>query len=398
MNALVPPPPPSQVHAPLAALRATVTLLVLAHHALLAYHPYAPPVGPSLLALPFWRAFPVVDAERWSGATLIVGVNDSFFMSLMFLLAGLFAWPSLLRKGPWRHTRERWLRIGLPLAISLLVLAPLSYVPSYLQTGATWSLSGFWAQWSALDAWPSGPAWFLAVLLVFDLGALAVFVVAGSLARRRAQTPRPQLARLLASPARIALILIAASAAAYVPLAMHYGAGHWTAWGPLTFQTSRAAHYAVYFFLGLALGATGAQQSTLAAGGPLAQRWRSLLALAMIALVASFAATIRALSVGGVDARWNLLASLAFVVVCAALCLAMTALFLRFVAGRGRTWTSLARSAYGMYLLHYPIVSWLQYGLLGAALAGWTKAALVFGGAVALSWLLTLLPRRAARW
>lgn len=45
-------------------LRAFVTLLVVAHHAALAYHPDASRVGASLLTQPrWWQAFPVVDAQ-----------------------------------------------------------------------------------------------------------------------------------------------------------------------------------------------------------------------------------------------------------------------------------------------------------------------------------------------
>lgn len=40
-------------------LRAFVTLLVLAHHSMLAYHPYAPPPPASLVPQPrWWEAFP----------------------------------------------------------------------------------------------------------------------------------------------------------------------------------------------------------------------------------------------------------------------------------------------------------------------------------------------------
>ena len=47
------------------SLRAFVTLLVVAHHAVLAYHPYAPPPASSLTAPPMlWMAFPVVDSQR----------------------------------------------------------------------------------------------------------------------------------------------------------------------------------------------------------------------------------------------------------------------------------------------------------------------------------------------
>src|SRR5215472_221653 len=46
-------------------LRAFVTLLVVAHHAVLAYHPYSPPPPISLVASPMWQIFPVVDAHKW---------------------------------------------------------------------------------------------------------------------------------------------------------------------------------------------------------------------------------------------------------------------------------------------------------------------------------------------
>ena len=49
-------------------LRAFITLLVIAHHAVLAYHPYAPPSPASLVAQPrWWQAFPVSDPQRWTG-------------------------------------------------------------------------------------------------------------------------------------------------------------------------------------------------------------------------------------------------------------------------------------------------------------------------------------------
>src|SRR5689334_11058852 len=78
-------------------LRAFITLLVLAHHAVLAYHPYAPAPSSHFSSQPLmWAAFPIVDTQRWRGIDLFVGFNDIFFMSLMFFLSGLFVWPSLV--------------------------------------------------------------------------------------------------------------------------------------------------------------------------------------------------------------------------------------------------------------------------------------------------------------
>ena len=80
-------------------LRAFITLMVVAHHAALAYHPYAPAPPATLTAVPrIWQAFPVVDSQRSTLFALFVGFNDMFFMALMFFLSGLFVWKSLERK------------------------------------------------------------------------------------------------------------------------------------------------------------------------------------------------------------------------------------------------------------------------------------------------------------
>ncbi|HTD28116.1 MAG TPA: hypothetical protein VK660_01875 [Xanthomonadaceae bacterium] len=55
---------------------------------------------------------------------------------------------------------------------------------------------------------------------------------------------------------------------------------------------------------------------------------------------------------------------------------------------------NLSANAYGIYLLHYACVTWLQMTLLHVQLPGYTKAALVFAGAVALSWSLSAAMRQ----
>ena len=124
----------------------------MAHHAVLAYHPWAPPPAASLLAEPrFWGGFPVVDAHRWTGWALLSSFNDIFFMALMFFLSGFFVWNSLKRKG-WRPAScaivfRGW--AGLFLAAAG-VLAPLAYYPAYLGTTSWPTLAGFLEQWISL--------------------------------------------------------------------------------------------------------------------------------------------------------------------------------------------------------------------------------------------------------
>src|SRR6266550_9367786 len=81
-------------------LRAVVILLVLAFHSVLAYLNFLPPHPYGFDAPPFlWRAFPIVDSQRWFGFDLFCAWLDVFLMSFFFLLSGLFAWPSLMRRG-----------------------------------------------------------------------------------------------------------------------------------------------------------------------------------------------------------------------------------------------------------------------------------------------------------
>ena len=59
---------PASRNPALGALRAVLTLLVVAHHAALAYISWAPPAAASLVTEPrLWMAFPIVDAAKARG-------------------------------------------------------------------------------------------------------------------------------------------------------------------------------------------------------------------------------------------------------------------------------------------------------------------------------------------
>lgn len=372
-------------------LRAFITVLVLAHHAVLAYHPFAPQAPASLVAEPrWWQAFPITDSQRWGGFGLLVGFNDVFFMSLMFFLSGLFVWASLERQGSGAFLRQRALRLGLPFVVAAAVLAPLAYYPAYLQTGAS-GFAGFWQQWSALGNWPAGPAWFIWVLLAFDAAAAGLYLLwprwghvlgrVTSGARRR--------------PALFFGLLAAVSAAAYLPMALAFNPFAWASFGPFFFQTSRLLHYAVYFLAGAAVGAYGLQQGLLAPDGRLARRWPLWLTASLVAFSGIVVIMILVSAAGqAVPRSLEITGDLVFALSCAASSFAALAFFVRFARKGHPILDSLRRNAYGMYLLHYAFVSWLQYFFLKAPLSGLTKGSLVFLGTVLLSWAATAALRR----
>ena len=379
----------SQYNVAIGYLRAFVTVLVLAHHAALAYHPFAPAPSASLIAEPrLWPAFPVVDAQRWSGFTLLVGFNDTFFMSLMFFLSGLFVWKSLQRKGSAAFLRDRMFRLGLPFVVAAALLAPLAYYPAYLQTGQR-GLAGFWQQWTSLGNWPAGPAWFVWVLMAFDCVAAVLLVVLPEWGK--------VLGRLLASSSRRPIaflaILVAASAVAYIPLVLVFSPFRWTEFGPFFFQTSRILHYLVYFLIGVGVGAAGLERGLLARDGALAWRWPLWAGAALFAFGIASLVFIAAISAQDSAYLWGALGGFTFTLSCAATSMAFLGLFVRFAKPR-KIFDSLRENAYGIYLIHYALVSWLQYALLKAQLSAIEKGFIVFVGTLALSWIAIAAIRR----
>lgn len=375
--------------------RASITLLVIAHHAVLAYHRYAPPAGPFTRENMIWGAFPVVDAVR---APVVDGFtlwNDSFFMAMMFLLAGLFVPASLARKGAGRFVRDRMLRLGVPFAVCAAVLGPLAYLPAYLLRAEAMGNPGFWPAWRALGVWPAGPAWFLWVLLAFSIVAALTWKVAP-----RAQEKFSAFgAWCRARPTRACVVLGLAAVVAYLPTLKWVDAFAWATWGPFTVQTGRIALYGVYFLFGCALGASGRGLSGtwMADSGPLAQRWKTWASVAGGVFVAFTAALITFFIGMGKGQPQPLMAfatTVLFAVTGVTTTFAMLAGFARHGHRPGALTASLTRNAFGMYLVHYAIVTWLQFALLGIALPGIAKALLVTLLAIGASWVATLLLRR----
>jgi len=147
------------------------------------------------------------------------------------------------------------------------------------------------------------------------------------------------------------------------------------------------------------MGAFGMDSGFLARSAGLARRWPIWLSAGLAAyalrlavivtLVLPVAATHRPLPL-----TVRLLSDLTLVLCCITISFAFIALFGRFAVARQPVFDSLSASSYGMYLVHYPVVVWLQFALLAIALGPIAKGAIVFVGAVALSWGIVAALRR----
>jgi hypothetical protein len=368
----------------LSNLRGVVIVIVLAFHSSLAYLASVPAVSARFDQAPYtWQAFPIVDTHRWLGFDVFCAWQDVSLMSLMFFLSALFVAPSLSRKGPWTYASDRIWRIGVPFVLALIVLSPLALYPAYSVRSVNPNLAEFWQQWTSLPFWPTGPQWFLGLLLILNLAAVVLYAVAPGFLERLGRFVTWACER----PAKSFAIVMAISLVAYVPLALVYSPWNWLSIGPLSLQLSRPGQYVMYFAIGLAVGQMGLNRGLLTCDGLLARRWLFWLGAAVVSFctwagltsltMPDWAEAPLAAQIG---------ATVTYPVACAAGCLFLLAICLRFSRINLKVLDSLSANAYAMYLVHYVFVVWLQYALLGSNLFPIAKFAIVLGCSLILSW------------
>jgi hypothetical protein len=357
--------------------RTFLTLVVLLHHSVIPY-----------------THFGHTDPKSWIGFDAIVLANDSFFMASFFFLSGLFVWPGLAHKTPLAFLRDRLLRLGLPFAIAAFTIIPLAYYALALRQHPDLGFAEFWWKTVTVGPWPSGPLWFLWVLLAFDLTASMLYRLSPHLL-----DPINLLSLKGAErPAVFWLFLAVATAIVYVPLVVYYGQNHWFEWGPFSVQASRVLLYAAYFFIGAGIGAANFERGVLSAGGQLPRtRWTWVIAALIPYCLMWVLIYIKREILGNPDPlpAWYLASyGLCFAVFSASVLFAILAFFMHWKAPGPNLLDRMQPEAYGMFLLHYPIVLWLQYWLFGFDLPAIAKATTAFVLTVALSWAATAALRK----
>jgi surface polysaccharide O-acyltransferase-like enzyme len=357
--------------------RTFLTLVVLIHHAVIPY-----------------TYFGHTDAKSWLGFDAVVLATDSFFMAMFFFLSGLFVWPGLGHKAPRIFFRDRLLRLGLPFAIAAFTIIPIAYYAIALRQHPDLGFSEFWWKTITVGPWPSGPIWFVWVLLTFDLTASLLYRLSPTLL-----DPINRLSlRGFERPADFFAFLLAVTAVVYVPARLYFGPSRWFEFGPFDVQASRVLLYAAYFFIGAGIGAAHLDRGLLSADGRLAKSgWGWVIATLVPYCLLWVLITIKREVLGNppVLPQWyEALYGLCFVAFSAAILFAILAFFLRFKQAGWSMLDPLQKDAYGMFLVHYPIVLWLQYWLFDFDLPAIVKAAVAFVATVALSWAATAALRK----
>lgn len=288
---------------------------------------------------------PSVREPLWSILVLLSAVGGLFGMALFFVVAGVFTPASLERKGLRLFLVDRAIRLGVPLLLFVVFLAPV--VEWFDPENAGWD-GGFlafavdrvWWSWPLPPAW--GPTWFLAVLLLFSV----VYAVGRSLVpRRRADPSTPRTGHLAAAAAMVAL------ASFLVRFEVPIGAE------PFRLALGQAPAWVT----GFALGIVGAERGWF---DPIDPRLARLARHAAWATIGCFAVVVGAASGSGVDldaffggGTWP---SLVLAVLEGALVVSMPLwlidLFRRRLGHQGRLVREASRAALAAFVLHQAVL------------------------------------------
>src|SRR3979411_2845786 len=363
-------------NAPLDRARTFLTLVVVLHHAVIPY-----------------TYFGHTDAKSWIGFDAVVLATDSFFMAMFFFLSGLFVWPSLAHKAPQIFIRDRLLRLGLPFAIAAFTIIPIAYYAIALRQSDI-GFAEFWWKTITVGPWPSGPIWFVWVLLAFDLSASLLYRLSP-----RLLDPINRLSlRGYDRPAEFFLFLVAVTAIVYIPAGLYCGRSRWFEFGPFDVQASRVLLYAAYFFIGAGVGAANFDRGLLSANGRLAKSnwgWGIATLVPYCLLWVLIYIKREILGYPPVLPHWYEASyGLFFVAFGAAILFAILAYFLRFERSGWSVLDPMQSDAYGIFLVHYPIVLWLQYWLFDFDIPAIAKASIALVLTVALSWAATVALRK----
>ncbi|MFW5488327.1 MAG: acyltransferase family protein [Desulfovibrio sp.] len=373
-------------------IRTLMVLCIVLLHACCAY-------APSLF---WWHAR---DEGNLLYDLTILGL-DTFCLPVLFFIAGLFAQPSYDRHGCSTFLKSKFLRLGGPVVLLAIFYMPTMVYQGYLRrTPAPESFFNYWTHWMSFladwkyvvintlaqvqryqDSLSPHPLWFMSMLLIFFLLYAAV----------------RQMGLGLKSASRPAWLLFAAAclcmALGFGIINSLYQVQTWAKLGPfILFQPTRVPIYAMSFVLGVLLRPNffSAQNKSAALPGP-TWGWLVVFVGALLALFATATAFLQVhgpapFLTGTTHGLLRSFTALAAIVL-------FSRLGIRLLNGHSRWRQSLAASSYSIYILHMPLVVFVQIALTGLPLPPLLKMSLAFALPTALCWLWSRTTARRPFW
>jgi len=365
-------------------LRILLTALVIVHHLAIGYG------GPGNFV--YNEAGPISTASTMV-MTLLMSINQAFFMALFFCISSYFTPPSYDRKGAWGYLKDRLIRLGIPLLFYIFVIDPLFGYGMALKRGYSGSLREYvgllFRNYQTLGV---GPLWFVEVLLLFS-----VLYVLWRLVFRPNVTPArgaPEAGTSKApGNAAIALFALAVGLLTYVVRI-------WLPVGKVDFFGFQLAHFVQYISM-LVVGVVAYRRdwfSGLADAQGKFWRWIILVfVLLFFALFITGGALEGHVQVFMGGGSWQ---SLAYALweqfTCVAVVVSLLVWFRKRFNRQGAPAKTLSSASYATYIFHQPAIVGLMLLLKGLRFDMGLKWVLVSPLAVAacfgIGWVVKQLP------
>jgi len=389
-------PRQAQPHAPTAPgrrlhfmdnLRVALTVLIVLQHAGFAYAPGN------------WWYFTDARQEPLLDAFFIV--NRSFRMSLFFLIAGYFMPYVFDRKGPRAYLKDRFRRLGLPIAGFLLFVFPPLMYAYYLNFRGYGSIGFFpylyhiyWGfnaytprHWSG-PAWPDrqiGHLWFTEMLLVYA-------VLYAGWRRIRHYLPPSWIGRQHQPRLVLLLPVMILVAAASWWARLDYPIYRWGAFlGVLQLSPGDLPRDFACFTLGVLAFRNGWLANLPARQG---YRWLGLGLAGAMLFIAAHLSGHSFFSTGGTG-KLAILFPCWETLTCFGFCFGLPVLFREHFDLRTPFLDRLSGASYGVYLFHLPLVVALQYAFAGLDIPAAAKYLTVGLIALPVSFALVIAARRS---
>jgi glucan biosynthesis protein C len=208
-------------------LRIFLIILVILHHASLVYGGSGTWFGGVLVD-------PRIDAYSAGLFPIFNAINQAFFMSAFFLLAGYFTPRSLERKGSGQFLKDRLIRLGIPIVIYTTIIFNINEYMLDIFRGNPYHIR---------ITYNPGHLWFLQALLLFAI----IYVIFIALANRSASKKSIQLYRDSFPPDSVLFLSIAILAILTFIVRLWFPEGVWF----LRVQPGHFVHYTFAFYVGV---------------------------------------------------------------------------------------------------------------------------------------------------
>lgn len=322
-------------------------LLVVWHHATLAYSI----TGSGVL---------ITDSDKFAGFDLIALYNDSFFMFSFFFVSGLYSYKALLKKGAVEYLEERLLRLMLPFAFGTLFINPVAHYFSFIKRENTvFSMTGYIRYLiENFGRTEANHLWFLWLLFLFSI----ILVLYERSKRLMNLDFRVNQEKYVANPYRFTIIMLAAGLILFLPLRNIAEGGFATLIKPFNMQVSRILLYFLYFAAGNVIGMYGMKNSFLY-HDKFRNKWWLFLLLSfgftgLNIVIHVFGETMS----DGLFKSIVLIVEQSMIVVISLLSLyGFMSLFTSYIKGNSKIMNVLADEAMGIYVIHYAVVTVIQY-------------------------------------